>query len=273
MTWAAVRRTRLRQRRLPAGSFPDITATYVLVSPCPVHLQQITRNTSKMFLKGSQASDRATLQEINQMEREMCNYLDWELSTTQYWATSRPWSSGISFQVPRGRIRHTRSYGVEALDTPTHGYSNTTSLASSPPPFLLPKTFWIKISLGLILPNKVLSVHLGCPCEGWPCTLGHPPANACTLTISAPTSCRISPQPKITWISAAIQTVFRRFWPPAVERVHTDHVSPDVPPDQPPTKTTWISAAIQRFFRRFGRPLSSACTLTMSAPTSRRIGP
>ncbi|KAF7368257.1 hypothetical protein MVEN_00146300 [Mycena venus] len=196
-----------------------------------------------MFLKGSQASDRTTLQEINQMEREMCNYLDWELSTTQYWATSRPWSSGISFQVPRGRIRHTRSYGVEALDTSTHGYSNTTSLASSisPPPFL-PKTFWIKISLGSILPNKVLSVHLGCPCEGWPCTLGHPPANACTLTISAPTSCRISPQPKITWISAAIQTVFRRFWPPAVERVHTDHVSPDVPPDQPPTKTTWISA-------------------------------
>jgi hypothetical protein len=86
---------------------------------------------------------------LNQMEGEMCNYLNWELTV------DNPISGNFNAMAQgfpsrfRGAVSDTLvEYGVEALDTPTHSSSNIT-----PPIPSIPKTIWFKVSLGSILPK------------------------------------------------------------------------------------------------------------------------
>ncbi|KAJ7784008.1 hypothetical protein B0H14DRAFT_3893810 [Mycena olivaceomarginata] len=175
------------------------------------------------FSKMSIPVNRATLREINQMEREMCNYLDWELTVNNpvlgnFNVLKR---SRYRFGSPAAKSMHTGLVGAAPPDQyPTQ---NLNYLGCSRE---------VLQAFGAARCRTRAPDHVGPdvppdrPPDPKPLifregvqAFGPPLSNTCTPSTSVPTPRRIRTRHKVCYLED-VQAV----GPPAVERVHAIHV-------------------------------------------------
>ncbi|KAJ7793531.1 hypothetical protein B0H14DRAFT_3889240 [Mycena olivaceomarginata] len=175
------------------------------------------------FSKMSIPVNRATLREINQMEREMCNYLDWELTVNNpvlgnFNVLKR---SRYRFGSPAAKSMHTGLVGAAPPDQyPTQ---NLNYLGCSRE---------VLQAFGAARCRTRAPDHVGPdvppdrPPDPKPLifregvqAFGPPLSNTCTPSTSVPTPRRIRTRHKVCYLED-VQAV----GPPAVEHVHAIHV-------------------------------------------------
>ncbi|KAJ7692339.1 hypothetical protein B0H14DRAFT_3906044 [Mycena olivaceomarginata] len=183
---------------------------------------------SKCLFQRPLQLNRATLREINQMEREMCNYLDWELTVNNpvlgnFNVLKR---SRYRFGSPTAKSMHTGLVGAAPPDQyPTQnlnylGCSREVLQAFGAGPLSNACTRPCRPRRPTGSPPRPKTTYISRGCAGvWAAAV-----DTCTPSTSVPTPRRIRTRHKVCYLED-VQAV----GPPAVERVHAIHVDESVP--------------------------------------------
>ncbi|KAJ7734392.1 hypothetical protein B0H14DRAFT_3517157 [Mycena olivaceomarginata] len=174
---------------------------------------------------------------VNQMEREMCNYLDWELTVDNPILRLQGHGPGISLQLFQHYVPCFVDLATNTIPTQNHLDQRClwrVSLCFGPPSIER-----VHADHGHGRPNIALDrpptqnhLFLGCYTEGVWVFLARPLLNMCTRTTLTLTPRRIHTPHK----TLSIPKVYRRFGWSVTDRVHAVRVGAASPPDQYPTQ-------------------------------------